>query len=126
MAKKEKEFVPSPQSVNNRDILQRLNYLYQASVYLANAPGGTPPSSTSGNTETTPKEQDARRNFKNRRGGARRKGKGKKGGQDAARCITTKDLARSYVTTLKVVGMKTTVKMYANLVFGFLLRLTHV
>src|SRR6266581_3589612 len=34
MGKKNKSEVPNPNNVVNRDILQRLNFLYQASVYL--------------------------------------------------------------------------------------------
>ena len=37
MAKKSKDEVPNPNSVSNRDILQRLNFLYQASVLLGTA-----------------------------------------------------------------------------------------
>ncbi|KAF7305983.1 hypothetical protein HMN09_00752800 [Mycena chlorophos] len=34
MAKKNKDEIPNPQTVVNRDIMQRLNFMYQASVYL--------------------------------------------------------------------------------------------
>ncbi|KAJ8518606.1 hypothetical protein ONZ45_g4362 [Pleurotus djamor] len=35
MAKKSKDEAPNPQAVVNRDIIQRMNFLYQASGYLA-------------------------------------------------------------------------------------------
>ncbi|KIY74103.1 Rpr2-domain-containing protein, partial [Cylindrobasidium torrendii FP15055 ss-10] len=34
MAKKSKDQIPNPNSVTNRDIIQRLNFLYQASIYM--------------------------------------------------------------------------------------------
>jgi RNase P subunit RPR2 len=34
MAKKTKNDAPNPNRVANREVMQRLNYLYQASVYL--------------------------------------------------------------------------------------------
>lgn len=61
-------------AVPNRDIIQRLNFLYQASVYL-NDPGNNPP------------------------------------GTQTRSVVTTSDLSRSYVKTMKVIGQKTIVKM---------------
>ena len=37
MAKKTKDEAPSGNSIVNRDIMQRLNFMYQASVYLSGA-----------------------------------------------------------------------------------------
>ncbi|KAG8894999.1 hypothetical protein FRB99_000823 [Tulasnella sp. 403] len=45
MGKKQKEKVtdePNPNSVKDRDVMQRLNFLYQTSVYLAQASGAKP------------------------------------------------------------------------------------
>ena len=81
MAKKNKEKssdveAPNPNNVSNRDIVQRLNFLYQASVYINGI------------------EANAECHNQGRRG------------------VTTSDLSRSYVKTMKTVGQKTTVKMY--------------
>ncbi|PBK74610.1 Rpr2-domain-containing protein [Armillaria solidipes] len=72
MAKKSKDETPNANSVPNKDIIQRLNFLYQASVYLNGVPSQSPP---------------------------RRKR------------VTTSDLSRSYVSSMKIVGQKTVVKM---------------
>ncbi|KAK0201592.1 RNAse P Rpr2/Rpp21/SNM1 subunit domain-containing protein [Desarmillaria ectypa] len=72
MAKKSKDEVPNPNSVPNRDIIQRLNFLYQASVYLNGVTSQSPPQ---------------------------------------RKRVTTSDLSRSYVSSMKIVGKKTTVKM---------------
>ncbi|TFK66529.1 Rpr2-domain-containing protein [Pluteus cervinus] len=84
MAKKGKDEAPTPQSATNRDIMQRLNYLYQASVYLSNI---SPPS-----TPTSVAQEDASHKPRKKR-------------------VTTKDLAKSYVSTMRTAGLKTTVKM---------------
>ncbi|KAK0438336.1 RNAse P Rpr2/Rpp21/SNM1 subunit domain-containing protein [Desarmillaria tabescens] len=72
MAKKSKDEAPNPNNVPNRDIIQRLNFLYQASVYL--------------NGVSPPQKRKQKR-------------------------VTTSDLSRSYVSSMKIVGQKTTVKM---------------
>ncbi|KAK0244448.1 Rpr2-domain-containing protein [Armillaria nabsnona] len=72
MAKKPKDETPNANSVPNKDIIQRLNFLYQASVYLNGVTSQSPP---------------------------RRKR------------VTTSDLSRSYVSSMKIVGQKTVVKM---------------
>ncbi|KAK0464735.1 RNAse P Rpr2/Rpp21/SNM1 subunit domain-containing protein [Desarmillaria tabescens] len=72
MAKKSKDEAPNPNNVPNRDIIQRLHFLYQASVYLD---GVSPPQ----------KKKQKR--------------------------VTISDLSRSYVSSMKIVGQKTTVNM---------------
>ncbi|KAK0503705.1 RNAse P Rpr2/Rpp21/SNM1 subunit domain-containing protein, partial [Armillaria luteobubalina] len=72
MAKKPKDETPNANSVPNKDIIQRLNFLYQASVYL--------------NSVTSQSPSRRRR-------------------------VSTSDLSRSYVSSMKVVGQKTVVKM---------------
>ncbi|KAI5475653.1 Rpr2-domain-containing protein [Pseudohyphozyma bogoriensis] len=49
MAKKTKTLItePSPAAVNSKDVLQRLNYMYQASVFLSTALDPAPSSSSS-------------------------------------------------------------------------------
>ncbi|GLB36969.1 putative rpr2-domain-containing protein [Lyophyllum shimeji] len=108
MAKKNKDEVPTASSVANRDIIQRLNFLYQASVYLNTVPSDRPEgvsdalagSSTSQNVTTSGLDKQQKR------------GKKEKGRKNAVkRAVTASDLARTYVATMKSVGQKTTVKI---------------
>ena len=115
MGKKQKEDVPNINSVANRDIIQRLNFMYQASVYLQSLStsgsisstasadsmnqSGVLPCEASGSTTKPPSPRKAAK-------GNRRRVIGRK--------KTVNDLARSYVHALKVVGQKTTVKMYVT------------
>ena len=110
MAKKNKDDTPNLNSIPNRDILQRLNFLYQASSYL-NGLGvshgssgaannavhsgmeGVQGAGNLGSTNTEAEGSNAMR---------------KRSGQRKA---TAHDLARSYVKSMKVIGQKTTVKM---------------
>jgi ribonuclease P protein subunit RPR2 len=94
MVKKQKEETPNINATPNRDIIQRLNFLYQASVYLQSL---EPPASipTSRKISDSKHTQDVD-------GKKKRKHKRKQ---------TTGDLARSYVQCMRVVGQKTTVKM---------------
>jgi ribonuclease P protein subunit RPR2 len=98
MAKKHKEKdidqVPNPNNVSNRDIIQRLNFLYQASVYL-NSVG---PTSDDAKTDVTNSVKEEHKKKKRRRV-----------------VVSTTDLSRSYIKSMKIVGQKTTVKMYAPL-----------
>jgi ribonuclease P protein subunit RPR2 len=98
MAKKGKDEAPNPHSVSNRDIIQRLNFLYQAGVYLntisSGSGSGVPhqdatPSSTSGGQCTKPNKK-----------------------RKVQRKATTSDLAKAYISSMKVVGQKTTVKLF--------------
>lgn len=74
MAKKHKQAGDehTPNQVQNRDIIQRLNFLYQAGAYLNAIPGSQP------STEGT---------------------------------VSTSDLSRTYIKSMRLVGQKTTVKM---------------
>ena len=89
--KKNKDDIPNPNSVGNRDIIQRLNFLYQASVLL----NGMIADPSSGVPYGTCEVNDAYNPAKTR----------------AKRVVSTSDLSRSYVDTMKVVGQKTNVKM---------------
>jgi hypothetical protein len=91
MARKNKaEATPNATNVANRDILQRLNFLYQASIYLnAIGPGPGP-----GPSAIKPDADDD--------------GKKKKRRQ---RRLTAGDLSREYVKDMKLVARKTTVRM---------------
>jgi ribonuclease P protein subunit RPR2 len=88
MARKNKaEATPNANSVANRDILQRLNFLYQASVYLnAIGPG---PSAIKPNADDDGKKKKRRQR----------------------RLISAGDLSREYVKDMKLVARKTTVRM---------------
>jgi ribonuclease P protein subunit RPR2 len=90
MGKKNKDDIPNPNSVTNRDIIQRLNFLYQASVLLNGMTAG--PSSQVSSTC----EADDAHNYPKKR---------------TKRVVSTADLSRSYVDIMKVVGQKTNVKM---------------
>lgn len=105
---KGKDEMPNPTSVTNRDILQRLNFLYQASVLLNGlAPPGSIPdddepsmsSRTKDDQRTGTKEGDPpSRTTKSQRKRRRR-------------VVSFEELSRSYVETMKNVGKKTNVKM---------------
>ena len=96
MAKKTKDDVPNPNSVSNRDILQRFNFLYQASALL-------------GMLETPPKAMEqpipatltgkARREEKRRRNRDRHS-------------TAPIDLSRTYVRSMKAIGQKTNMRLY--------------
>jgi ribonuclease P protein subunit RPR2 len=88
MAKKTKDDAPNPSSVVNRDIIQRLSFLYQASSYL-NSPAFRECSQVG--------HGDVRDTRKKRR-----------------KLATSDDLARTYVQSMKVAGKKTLVKMCAQ------------
>lgn len=84
MAKKPKDEAPNPNGVANRDIIQRLNFLYQASAYLNSvSPAGT------SSLMTRPTEKKIRKR-------------------------TAQDLAKTYITSMKAVGQKTTVKLFVT------------
>lgn len=119
MGKKNKSEVPNPNNVVNRDILQRLNFLYQASVYLesisrqsmgsvrtgtgpAGSTSGPPPAGSTAieNADpppTTPQTKAQRR----KRGREQRKG----------RVIRAADIGQGYVRAMRLIAQKTTVKM---------------
>ena len=88
MAKKGKDDVPNPNSVSNRDIIQRLNFLYQAGVYMdtiSSSSSASHPTSSSNGQRIKPNKK---------------------------RKATTSDLSKAYISSMKVVGQKTTVKLF--------------
>lgn len=97
MGKKAKDEVPNLNSIANRDIIQRLNFIYQASVYLNGLPcePGPPPSQLP--ASDPPGEASGQAKF--RKGWKKRK-------------LTAEDLSKNYVKSMKTVGKKTVVKMY--------------
>ena len=125
MGKKNKADGPSPSSVPNRDIIQRLNFLYQASTYLnvlhaQNNPqhvsqpikptgkSETESNSLSGTSEKVkPENQDHNGGSTKNQDMCKRPGKRKE---------STQDIARNYLQSMKVIGQKTNVKMYFVLI----------
>jgi len=114
MGKRNKSELPNPSNVTNRDILQRLNFLYQASVYLESishksgdsTDTGAGPSSSSDSgpaigeadpSSTAPLSKAARR----KRDREYRKG----------RIIRAGDIGQGYVRAMRLIGQKATVKM---------------
>jgi ribonuclease P protein subunit RPR2 len=118
MGKKNKSELPNPNNITNRDILQRLNFLYQASVYLdsisrkcggsvdtgagpslvsdpeplgVTAVGEAVPSPTASLSKATRRKRDR----------DQRKG----------RVIRAADIGQGYVRAMRLIGQKTTVKM---------------
>ncbi|KAG6919328.1 hypothetical protein DXG01_006874 [Tephrocybe rancida] len=97
MAKKSKDDAPTANGVANRDIIQRLNFLYQASVFLNTVPSSqVSTSSSSANSLPGPSET---------------KQAGKKRKRSSKDATTARDLSRIYIATMKNVGQKTLVKI---------------
>lgn len=91
MGKQNKDDVPNPSRVGNRDIIQRLNFLYQASVLLNGMTAGPSSQVPFSTCETNVTQNPPKKRPK--------------------RVVSTADLSRSYVDTMKVVGQKTNVKI---------------
>ncbi|EKM54637.1 uncharacterized protein PHACADRAFT_123918 [Phanerochaete carnosa HHB-10118-sp] len=95
MAKKSKDDVPNPNSITNRDILQRLNFLYQASQLLGTQ--SVPPSVAQGPVPDSlrgrERKREMQRRFKERHSTA------------------YADLSRTYVKNMKAIGRKTNMRM---------------
>jgi len=107
MGKKQKEDVPNINSVANRDIIQRLNFMYQASVYLQSLSTSASPADSTDQSGVSPCEASGSITEPS---SPRKAAKGKRR-RVIGRKKTVNDLARSYVHALKIVGQKTTVKM---------------
>lgn len=102
MAKKNKDSEPvvNLHSVANRDIIQRINFLYQASTYLNSVSQALPASA-----ENVQPQQPA----------PSVKGKSKKK-QKVRHPRNTAELSRSYIGSMRTVGQKTMVRMYELLI----------
>jgi ribonuclease P protein subunit RPR2 len=105
MAKKDKDPTPNPASIPNKDIIQRLNFLYQASVYLSNLSRDVPPNvphpgSSAFSAREEHQAHSKTTNLKSRRAK-----------QSRRRLRTTDELSRAYVHTMTMVGKRATVKM---------------
>lgn len=97
MAKKQHSTAPpNPHNIPNRDIMQRLNFLYQASTYLSSlseTKGSAPPT-------TQPEAQTV----------ATSESKGKEQRAEVP-IVTPAYLSRAYVSSMKTIGQKTVVKL---------------
>lgn len=113
MAKKSKDEAPNPNSVTNRDVLQRMNFLYQASAFLNNLvdepSGSTPAEKAPTETTTTVSTpamtftRDSRRQTKRKQQQEERRKK-----RHPATC---EDLSRTYIRAMKSIGQKTNVRL---------------
>ena len=92
MGKKNKDQEPAANlnSVANRDIIQRINFLYQASTYLS--------------TISRPPKGDVRSQHSGSTRGKRKK-------NTIRHPKSTAELSRCYVGSMRIVGQKTMVRM---------------
>ncbi|KAI0779479.1 Rpr2-domain-containing protein [Fomes fomentarius] len=88
MGKKDRNQEPSLNNVANRDIIQRINFLYQASTYLNTVAQPTPLNHGQAHHKGKEKKRNAIRHPQN-----------------------TSELSRSYVSTMRIVGQKAMVRM---------------
>lgn len=104
MGKRQKVDSPNISAVANKDIIQRLNFLYQASVYLQSLEGRNLPAKQkdASDFDPPPTQNAVQKNVKKKHTANRRR---------------TNDLARDYINCMRQVAQKTTVKMYE--VFDF-------
>ena len=119
MGKKDKGTVPNPASIPNKDILQRLNFLYQASVYLTNLSQAVPPTAhvpTLEGTFTHAEHLPCTDQGTLSPGCSRKKNERRRRRQ---RMRTADELARAYIDTMMNVGKRATVKMYVFFRFCF-------
>ena len=98
MAKKQHSTAPpNPHSVPNRDIMQRLNFLYQASTYLSSLPGAEGGAASKTKAKAQPVTSSDL----------------KGGGKQVDECplATPAYLSRAYIRSMKTIGQKTVVKL---------------
>lgn len=106
MAKKKgQDEAPNPSSVQNRDIMQRMNFLYQAGVLL-----GTSNPDVKAASPTEPKSANSHL----RSPGPSRRQKHKQEILKERHPSTCAELSRNYVRSMKTIGQKTTVRMYVK------------
>ena len=104
MAKKGKEAIPDPNNAPNKDILQRLNFLYQASTYLAGLSSSREQCSQKPIQEDTLKGNSTSVTTRELTVKAESKSAIKKK-------VSTRDLSRSYVKSMRTIGQKTNIRM---------------
>ncbi|TDL24232.1 Rpr2-domain-containing protein [Rickenella mellea] len=107
---KNKDDGQNPNNIPNKDILQRLNFLYQASVLMHKiaSPSDNPDSSTpdSGNPRLEATQEDNSETGRGRHERNMHKSNGKQ-----QRMGTASDLARNYIRSMRIIGQKTNVRM---------------
>ncbi|KAI0268732.1 RNAse P Rpr2/Rpp21/SNM1 subunit domain-containing protein [Gloeopeniophorella convolvens] len=113
MGKKNKDEAPNPSSIANRDILQRLNFLYQASVYLDSVSRQFDCSTRSG-AIVHDEIADASKTAEGQTSASAKpdaapipRAKGKRHRRE----IRAADIGQGYVRSMRLIGQKTTVKM---------------
>jgi len=113
MAKKGKEATPNSNSVPNKDIIQRMNFLYQASTYLSGLDGkSTARKHDTANLRWLREERYA----KAEPGGGSGPAEGVAGKSTPAKAppkrkTTVQDLSQKYVKSMKTIGLKTNTRM---------------
>jgi len=110
MVKKQKDDTPTVNSTTNRDITQRISFLYQAGAYLESLRATQQP--TSKGEEKLDKPGNS--SVINKR---RRKRK-------SSKLMSASDLSRAYVESMLSVGQKTTVKRCFEFLLSYDTRLT--
>jgi ribonuclease P protein subunit RPR2 len=118
MGKKNKGDAPNPNNIANRDILQRLNFLYQASAYLESIsrqsvisvnegadPSGSPSGPPAGSTDAEKAEPSTTWQSKAQKRKHDR-------GQRKGRVVRASDIGEGYVRAMRLISQKTTVKMW--------------
>ena len=106
MAEKGKDQTPNPASIPNTDIIQRLNFLYQANVYLSNLSRNVPPIDVSHPASSAVSAREGNQAHNKSKNPKSRHAK-----QSRGRSITMNELSRAYVHTMSMVGKRATVKM---------------
>ncbi|KAH9978729.1 RNAse P Rpr2/Rpp21/SNM1 subunit domain-containing protein [Lactifluus volemus] len=107
MGKKNKDEAPKPNNVLNRDILQRLNFLYQASVCMESI------SRQCNRGPTLDLEGSSEDNSERTTTTPLPKASGRKRPQEQCkgRVIRASDIGQGYVRAMRLIGQKATVKM---------------
>ncbi|KAG8864617.1 hypothetical protein FRB96_005121 [Tulasnella sp. 330] len=98
---------PNPNTIQNREALQRLNFLYQTSVYLAQISGSTSSSELTAPSGSTLKDPRIKKG----------KEKSEKKGQPKEKAITSNgreslmELSRQHAHAMKVIAKKSVLRM---------------
>jgi len=111
MVKKQKDDISSVSATPNRDIIQRLNFLYQASVYLQSISPSCTAAATTGSEAkdlVIDKSYEKVVEIADSTHNTMKKTKAKK---SRYKTKTSSDLARNYIHSMRLVAQKTTVKM---------------
>ncbi|KAI0075784.1 Rpr2-domain-containing protein [Panus rudis PR-1116 ss-1] len=115
MAKKNKDEVPNPNNVTNRDILQRMNFLYQASSLLSSMNPPQPPPAAHARVYRLQRASYIRywksvqpNRFKLSKEEKAEKKKERRRKRHPKTCL---DLSKEYTSSMKSIGQKTTTRL---------------